>query len=177
MRYRHLAGAEAAQLHAILQLGKPARQPRLEIGGRNGDLEFALEAFGTVSVTCMARTRGTEAVFGAAYICETTPPTRKTSEATQFNRALASFGASSSFGTRAVFPHSAGHFIKTGLREFSSPPYLTVSCCHMNTNSPACAVNVASRVFCNVMVRKTSCVMTTSLPTCSAWLSTSLASL
>ena len=46
VRHRHLAGTEAAQLHAVLQLGEPARHPRFEIGGRDRHLEFALETFG-----------------------------------------------------------------------------------------------------------------------------------
>ena len=46
VRDRHFAWTEPRQLRPVLHLGKPARGPRLEVGGRNGHLEFALEAFG-----------------------------------------------------------------------------------------------------------------------------------
>ena len=46
MRHRHLAGTEAAHLHAALQLGEPPCHPRFEVGGRHRHLEFALETVG-----------------------------------------------------------------------------------------------------------------------------------
>ena len=46
VRHRHLARPEAAQLHLVLELAQALGEPRLEIGGRHLDLEFALEAVG-----------------------------------------------------------------------------------------------------------------------------------
>src|SRR5262249_44025020 len=46
VRDRHLAGSEAAQLDAILEFAEPLGHPRLEVGCRYLDLEFALEAVG-----------------------------------------------------------------------------------------------------------------------------------
>ena len=40
-------------LHAVLQLVEPRVDLGVEIGGRDHHLEFALEAFGRVSVTCI----------------------------------------------------------------------------------------------------------------------------